>query len=91
MKKEVLKKNKADLVSGDAPESISFSDYIKKQIGRWLSIVLPILLGFFLIFYTYIASYLCIIKTERTIKNTESQRESNKSSITNRNYIGLFR
>lgn len=53
MKKEALKKNKAGFVDDDAPKSLSFTHYIKKQIGKWLSIVLPILLGFFLIFYTY--------------------------------------
>ncbi len=77
MKKEALKKNKADFVSGNAPESISFTDYIKKQIGRWLSIVLPILLGFFLIFYTY-------------NKFTEQQILEIKGYFNNANYSYIF-
>jgi glycosyltransferase 2 family protein len=52
MKKKWLKKN-TNFTSDEESDSISFSLYIKKQIGKWLSIVLPIALGFFLIFYTY--------------------------------------
>lgn len=35
------------------PEAIPFSRYVKRQITKWASILLPVLLGFFLIFYTY--------------------------------------
>jgi len=52
MKKKWIKKNAA-LVSDEESDAISFSQYVKKQIAKWLSIVLPIFLGFFLIFYTY--------------------------------------
>lgn len=40
-------------IESEATPSVSFQQYVRKQIGKWLSIVLPIALGFFLIFYTY--------------------------------------
>jgi uncharacterized protein (TIRG00374 family) len=46
-------KKKTEIIADEASDSISFSEYIKGQIAKWLSIVLPIALGFFLIFYTY--------------------------------------
>lgn len=52
LKKKWFKKN-TDFIDDEASDSISFSQYIKRQIAKWLSIVLPIALGFFLIFYTY--------------------------------------
>jgi uncharacterized protein (TIRG00374 family) len=52
LKKKWFKKN-TDFIDDEASDSVSFSQYIKSQITKWLSIVLPIALGFFLIFYTY--------------------------------------
>lgn len=52
LKKKWFKKN-TDFIADEESDSISFSQYIKSQIAKWLSIVLPIALGFFLIFYTY--------------------------------------
>ena len=52
MKKKWLQKNKR-FTADEVSDAISFSQYVKRQIGKWLTIVLPIALGFFLIFYTY--------------------------------------
>lgn len=51
-KKKWFKNNRA-YKDDEASDSVSFSLYIKSQIAKWLSIVFPISLGFFLIFYTY--------------------------------------
>lgn len=53
MRKKWLQKNTPDFTIREEQDSVSFSKFIKNQIGKWLSIVLPILIGFFLIFYTY--------------------------------------
>jgi uncharacterized protein (TIRG00374 family) len=53
MDKNRLDKNDGEFATDGESNSISFKLYIKKQLGKWLSITLPILLGFFLIFYTY--------------------------------------
>lgn len=52
-KKKWFRKKSNVLAADEITELNSFSQYIRKQIGKWLSIVLPIALGFFLIFYTY--------------------------------------
>jgi uncharacterized protein (TIRG00374 family) len=53
MKKKWLKKTDENHNVEEESNSMSFPYYIRKQLGKWLSIVLPIVLGFFLIFYTY--------------------------------------
>lgn len=52
MKKKELK-NTTDDFPIEAIKNTSLSHYIKSQITKWLSIVLPVLLGVYLIFYTY--------------------------------------
>ena len=53
MKRKWQQYFKFDSIQEENPDAVPFSKYIKKQITKWLSIVLPILLGVFLIFYTY--------------------------------------
>ena len=53
MNKKGLQKLNTDFVGDYYPVAVSFSKFIKQQLARWASIVLPIMLGFFLIFYTY--------------------------------------
>ena len=52
MRKDTLQ-NTSDDFPTEAVKNTSISQYIKSQIVRWLSIVLPVLLGIYLIFYTY--------------------------------------
>ena len=52
MKKKEFQ-NTPDDFPAEAIKNTSISHYIKSQIIRWLSIVLPVLLGVYLIFYTY--------------------------------------
>ena len=52
MRKDALQ-NTSDDFPTEAVKNTSISHYIKTQITRWLSIVLPVLLGVYLIFYTY--------------------------------------
>ena len=53
MKKKWLQKTKDNFTSSDDIKNNNVSHYIKTQITKWLSIVLPILLGIYLIIYTY--------------------------------------
>ncbi len=77
MKRKWQQYFKSDFNQEEKPDAISFSKYIQKQITKWLSIVLPILLGVFLIFYTY-------------NKFSPEQIEEIKSYFKNANYYYIF-
>jgi len=53
MKKKWPSKTRTAFDFREELKNTSATTFIKKQIGKWLSIVLPILLGVFLIIYTY--------------------------------------
>ncbi len=77
MKKKWAHQSNVDFTQDEKSDAMPFSKYIKQQITKWLSIVLPILLGVFLIFYTY-------------EKFTPAQVEEIKSYFKNANYYYIY-
>ncbi len=77
MKKKWTSKTKDVFAFREEFKNTAATTFIKKQIGKWLSIVLPILLGVFLIVYTF-------------DKFTPEQFQEIKGYFKNANYSYIF-